>query len=52
MVEVLGGMLILRRVAASDVPALQAQPQVNPGIAHFQTLFTTLAAGDNLANRL
>lgn len=38
-VEVLRGVLVFRRVAATDMPALQAQPQVHPGVTHLQALF-------------
>jgi len=38
----LRGMLVLRRIAASNVPANEAQPQMYPSIAHFQALFATL----------
>jgi len=36
------GVLVLGRVAAPDVPAGQAHPQMDPAVFHFQTL---LAAG-------
>jgi hypothetical protein len=42
-VEVFRGVLILGRIAATDVAADHAQPQVNPSIAVFQAFFT--AAG-------
>src|SRR5205807_9821824 len=35
--EVLGRMLILRRVAAPDVTAHLAKPKVHPGVPHLQT---------------
>jgi hypothetical protein len=38
----LRGMFIFGAVAATDVPALQAQSQMHPGVAHFQTLFAAL----------
>jgi len=37
-VEMLGGVLVLRRIAAAHVPARQAQAQMNPAIAKFDTL--------------
>ena len=40
--EVLRGMFVLRGIAAAHVTAGHAQPQVHPGIAHFQTLLTAL----------
>jgi hypothetical protein len=38
-VKVLGGVFVLRRIAAPYMPALQAQPQVYPRIPHLQALF-------------
>src|SRR5262249_44482128 len=40
--KMLGGVLVLRGVAASHVPALHAQPQMDPGVAHLQALFGAL----------
>jgi hypothetical protein len=37
-VKMLGGMLILRGIAAADVAAFQADPQMDPAVAHFHTL--------------
>lgn len=42
--EMLGGMLVLRRVAAANVTALHAQPQMNPFVAESKTLLTTLGS--------
>jgi hypothetical protein len=42
LMEMLRCVLILGRVAAADVSALQAKPQMNPGISHLQTLFTAV----------
>src|SRR5215472_10533631 len=42
LVEVLGGVLVLRGVAAPDVAAGQAQAQVDPGVAHFEAFFTAV----------
>jgi hypothetical protein len=39
--EVLGGVLVFRRVAATDMAALQAQAQVHPTVTHFQALFAS-----------
>jgi hypothetical protein len=39
----LGGVFVLRRIATTHVSATQAEPQVNPGVAHLQAFFTTLA---------
>jgi hypothetical protein len=40
--EMLCGMLVLRRIAAANVTALHGQPKVNPFVAQFKTLLTTL----------
>ncbi len=49
-VEVLGGMFILRLIAASDVPADQTDPQMDPPIAHRQTLFAAPRTWRDLLN--
>ena len=41
VVEVFGGVLIFRRIAAADVTTAQTQAEVDPGIAHFQALLTS-----------
>jgi hypothetical protein len=38
--EVFGGMFILRRIAATYVPAEHAHAQMNPGVADFYAVFT------------
>jgi hypothetical protein len=45
LMEMLGGMGVLRRVAAADVAAYEAFPQVDPGITHLQAFLAALAAG-------
>jgi hypothetical protein len=45
VLEVFGGVLVLRRIAAPHVPADHAHPQVNPGVAHFHALFADMRAG-------
>ena len=47
-VEVLGGVFVFRRVAATDMAALQAQPQVHPAVTHLQTLFAALGVRRHL----
>jgi hypothetical protein len=37
--EMFGRVLILRRIATSDVPAGQAQAQMYPGIANLDAVF-------------
>ncbi len=44
-VKVLRGMLVLRIVAAADMPALEAETQVYPRIASFQAILTAVRAG-------
>jgi hypothetical protein len=39
-VEMLGGMFVLRRIAAAYVPAGHAKAKMHPPIAHLQALFT------------
>ena len=39
---VLGGVLVLRAVAAPHLPADQAHPQVDPGIARIEALLADL----------
>jgi hypothetical protein len=41
-VKVFRGVLVFRAVAAAHVAAFQAQSQMHPGVAHFQTLFASL----------
>jgi hypothetical protein len=41
-VKMLGGMLVLRRIATADMPTDQAEAKMNPSISHFQALFATL----------
>ena len=48
-VEMLRRVLVLRGVAASDMPANQALAQVNPAIANFQTVLTTIRARCDLS---
>lgn len=42
-VKVLGGVPVLRRIAATDMPARKALPQVNPRIAGLDAVFTNPA---------
>jgi hypothetical protein len=41
--EVLGGVLVLRGIAAADVAADLAKAQMNPRIAHLQALLAPIA---------
>src|SRR5262249_60943704 len=47
LMKMLGGMPILRRIAAPDVSAFQAQAQMHPGIAHLQAFLAAFAAGSD-----
>ena len=40
VVKVLGGMLVLGRIATSDVAALQAHAKVDPRVAGLDAVFT------------
>ena len=40
VVEMLGRMLVLRRIAATHPPTLQAKAQMNPGISRFDAILT------------
>src|SRR2546423_6008928 len=42
--EMLGGMLVLRRVTAADVPADEALAQMDPGISRFQAVLASVRA--------
>ena len=41
-VEMLGGMLVLRRVAAANMPTRQTEAQMHPAISGFQTVLTSI----------
>src|SRR6201997_5833081 len=43
LVKMLGRVLILGRIAAADMATLETQPQVDPGIVHFQALLAAVA---------
>jgi hypothetical protein len=45
LVKMLGGMLVLRRIAAADSAAHHAHPQMNPGVADFYAFFTDMLVG-------
>jgi hypothetical protein len=40
--KVLRGVLVLGGIAAANMSATQAQPKMNPLVAHLQAFFTTL----------
>jgi hypothetical protein len=48
-VEMPGGVLILRIVAATDMSTGETEAQVHPGITDFQTVLTSIGARRDLA---
>jgi hypothetical protein len=50
LMKVLASVLVLGRVTAADVTADKTLPQVDPGVAHLQTLFAAFAAWLDRAN--
>jgi hypothetical protein len=46
----LGGMFVLRRIAATHMPANLAEPQVHPGITHFYALLAGVRFWFQVAN--
>jgi hypothetical protein len=44
-VKMLGGMLVLGRIAASHMSALGAQAQVDPGVAGLNAVFADVHVG-------
>ena len=48
-VEMLGRMLVFRRVAAADVSTNEALAQMYPGVASFQTILAAICTGRNLS---
>jgi hypothetical protein len=51
-VKMLRRVLVLRRIAAAHMPAREAQPQVNPGVAHLEAFLAAFPAGRDFANFL
>src|SRR5580693_4647824 len=45
VMKMFGGMFVLRRITATHIPADHAHPEVNPGVAEFDTLFTDVDIG-------
>lgn len=48
--KMFGRMLILRRVAATDMPTLKAEAQMHPGIPYFQAILASLSAWGYVSN--
>src|SRR5882762_9595478 len=44
-VIVLGGVLIFRRIAATDMSAFETHPQVNPGVPGFYAVLANVLVG-------
>ena len=51
-VKMFGGMAIRRGVAAADMSAGQAKPEVDPGGPHLQTFLTAVRAGNDVVVNL
>ena len=51
-VKMFGGVLVLGRVAAADVAAGEAHPQMDPSVSDLQTIFTAARAGFDVADFL
>src|SRR5438552_9363343 len=49
LVEVLGGVLVLRVVAAAHVPTGHTEAKVYPCIPHLQAVFAAVRAGPNVS---
>ena len=48
-VEVPGGMLVLRRIAAADMPAFETEAQVYPRISDSQTILAAIRTGGDVS---
>ncbi len=48
-VEMPGGVLVLRRVTAANMPTRQTEAQMHPAISGFQTVLTSIGAGCDLS---
>ena len=48
--KMLRGVLVLRRVAAADMPTGHAQSQMDPFVAHLEALFATLGMRLHILN--
>jgi hypothetical protein len=50
--KMLGGMFVLGGIAATDVATLEAQPEVNPRVAHLQAFLASFCARMHFTNRI
>jgi hypothetical protein len=48
--KVFGGVFVLGGIATADMPAAQAQAQMDPGVAHLETLFASADVGLDVTN--
>jgi hypothetical protein len=48
--EMFGGVFVLRGIAATHMAADHTQPQVDPGVVHFQALFAAVRARLHILN--
>jgi hypothetical protein len=48
--KMLGRILVLRIIATADMAACPANPQMNPGVFGFRTLFAAQQAGRDIAD--
>jgi hypothetical protein len=48
-VEVFGGVLVLGRIAATNMPAFETDTQVYPCISDFQAVLAAVCAGSDLS---
>jgi hypothetical protein len=51
-VEMRSGMAVFGGIAATDLPTLQAHPQMNPGVSDLETLFATLGVWFNFLHMI
>lgn len=51
-VKVFGGVFVFGRITATYVTATQAQSQVYPGVAHFQTFLAACSAWHDVLSTL
>lgn len=45
VLKMFGGVLVFRRVAASDMATGEAHSEMNPGIAHLHAIFANVLGG-------
>ena len=50
LLKMFGGVLVFGGIAAADMAALQADAQMNPGVAGFQAFLATIRGGLHIAD--